>query len=60
MILFCCKDISRSLLEITSKHNDDHYFMNSLHSFRTESKLKSHENMCKNHAYCYEEYCQTS
>lgn len=25
--------------------------MNCLHSFRTESKLKSHEKVCKNHDY---------
>ena len=26
--------------------------MNCLHSFKTESKLKSHENLCKNQDYC--------
>ena len=24
-----------------------------LHSFTTENKLKRHENVCKNHDYCY-------
>ena len=35
-----------------SKNNGDCSCINCLHSFRTENKLKSHENVCKNHAYC--------
>ena len=27
--------------------------MNCLYSIRTESKLKSHENVCKDHDYCH-------
>ena len=26
--------------------------MNCLHLYRTKNKLKSHENVCKNHDYC--------
>ena len=33
---------------LTSKHRDDFYCLNCLHSFRTENKLKSHEKVCKN------------
>ena len=38
--------------KITSKHTGDVYCLNSLHSFRTENKLKEHENVCKDHDYC--------
>ena len=37
---------------ITSNHSDDYCCMNYLCSFRTESKLKLHENVCKNHNCC--------
>ena len=37
----------KSLHKITSKHKDNHCCLNCLHSFRTEIKLKSHENVCK-------------
>ena len=33
---------------ITSEHKDDFYCLNSLHSFRTENQLKSHEEVCNN------------
>ena len=33
----------------------DFYNLNCFHSFRTENKLKKHENVCKNHQYCYPE-----
>ena len=36
------------LHKITSKNNGDLYCLSCLHSFRTETKLKSHENVCKN------------
>lgn len=45
------KNIYRLLLGIPSKHNDDCYCMNCLHSPGTESKVKSNENVCKNHDY---------
>ena len=40
--------LSTLLRGITSKHDGDFYCLNSLHSFRTENKLKSHEKVCKN------------
>ena len=36
-----------------SKDNGDFCCLNCLHSFRTKNKLKEHENVCKNHDYCY-------
>ena len=45
------KGLSRLLYGITLKYNGIHCFMNCFHSFRTESKLKSQENVCKNHDY---------
>ena len=40
--------LSALLRGITSKHQGDFYCLNWLHSFRTEIKLKSDENVCKN------------
>ena len=40
---------------ITTKHDADFYCLNYFRSFRTENKLKKHENICKNHYYCYAE-----
>ena len=45
--------MSFSLWELTLKHNVDYYCINCLHPFRTENKLKTHENVCKNLDYCY-------
>ena len=42
------KELSALLRRIKSKHHDDFYCLNCLHSFRTENKLKSHEKVCKN------------
>ena len=47
------KNISRLLRGITSNHNGDFYCLNCLHSYRTKSKLKEHEKICKNHDFCY-------
>ena len=41
--------------KITSKHDGYFYCLNCLHSFRTENKLNNHENVYKNHDYCYVE-----
>ena len=43
------KNISRFLYGITPKHIDDYYCKNCLHSFRTESRFKSHKSVCRNH-----------
>ena len=37
------KKLSALLKEMTSKHKDDFYCSNCLHSFRIESKVESHE-----------------
>ena len=39
--------------EKTSKHYRDSYWLNCLHSIKAVNKLKEHENVCKNHYYCY-------
>ena len=47
------KKLSALLRGITSKHDGDFYCLNCLHSYRTKDKLKEHENVCKDHDYCY-------
>ena len=47
--------MSALLRGITSKHKGDFYYLNCFHSFKTENKLKKHENVCENHDYCYVE-----
>ena len=44
--------LSLFLRSITSKHNSDFYCWNCLHSFKIESKLKSHKNVCENKDFC--------
>ena len=39
----------------TAKHDGDFYYLNCLHSWRMENKLKKYYNVCKNHDYCYVE-----
>ena len=46
------KKVSALLKRITWKHNGDFYCLNCLPFFRTENKLKSHENVCKNKVFC--------
>ena len=46
LALFCCKKPYTLLRGITSKHHGDFYYLNCIHSFRTENKLKSHEKLC--------------
>ena len=53
MTLSCCKKISALFCKITSKHDEDFYFSNRLHSFRTENELQRDENKFKNHGYCW-------
>ena len=38
---------------ITSKHDGDFYWLNCFCSFRTKNALKNHENLCREHNYCY-------
>ena len=46
------KNISGLLTGITPNHNGDFYCLNCLHSYRTKSKLKKNEKICKNHDFC--------
>ena len=41
------KNLSGFLRGIASNHNGDFYCLNCLHSYRTKSKLKKHEKICK-------------
>ena len=57
------KKISALLRGITSNHNGDFYWdfnclifnwdFNCFHLYRAENKTKKHENVSKNHNYCY-------
>ena len=47
------KNISGLLRGITSNHNRDFYCLNCLHLYRTKSKLKKHEKICKNQDFCH-------
>ena len=47
--------MSALLRGITSKHDGDFYCLNCFYSFTTENSLKKHENVCKDHGYCYVE-----
>ena len=49
------KRLSALLKEVTSKHYGDFYCLNCFYSFATENVLKKHENVYKNHDYCYVE-----
>ena len=48
-----CKSVSALLRRITSNNNGDFYCLNCLHSYRTKDRLKKHENVYKDHDYCY-------
>ena len=48
MTLSFSKKLSTLLIGIASKYHGNFYYLNCLHSFRTESKLKSHEKIHKN------------
>ena len=54
MALSCCKKVAL-FRGVTSKHDEDFYWLNCLHSCRTENKFRNHYNVCKNHDYCYVE-----
>ena len=49
------KSLSALLKGITTNHNEDFYCLNIIHSNSTRDGLKKHENMCKDHDYCYVE-----
>ena len=52
MALSCNKNISGLLRGRTSSHNGEFYCLNCLHLYKTKSKLKKHEKLCKNHDFC--------
>ena len=47
--------LSRLLRGIKSNHKGDFYCLNCFYSYRTDNKLKKHENVCNEHDYCYPE-----
>ena len=51
MALSCSKKLSSLLKRITSKHYDDFYCLNCLHSFRTKTKLNRLKNI-SNKEFC--------
>ena len=46
------KSISKLVTGITSNNHGDFYRLNCFHSYRTKSKLKKHENICKDYDFC--------
>ena len=42
------KSIPALLRGVSSTHNGDYYCLNCFHSYRTEEKLKAHEELCIN------------
>ena len=49
------KKLSALFRGVTSNNNGEFYFINYLHSYGMQNKLKKRENVCKNHDYCYVE-----
>ena len=45
------KRIPALLRGVSSTHNGDHYCLNCFHSYRTEEKLKAHEELCANNNF---------
>ena len=46
------RSLSRLCRWITSSHHGDFYYLNCLHSFRTDNVLKRHESLCDDNDYC--------
>ena len=46
------KSFSRLMEGISSKNHDDFYCYGCFHSFRTESALKKHTELCENNRFC--------
>ena len=47
------KSLSVLLRRMASTNNAYFYCLNCFHSYSTKEKLKEHENVCKDHDYCY-------
>ena len=46
------KSVSALLRGLTSTYHGDFYCLNCFHSYRTNEKLKKHEQLCQNHDFC--------
>ena len=49
------KGLSALFRGITSKREEDFYYLNCFQSYTKEKKLKKHKKVCENHDYCYVE-----
>ena len=49
--LYCSKTLSVLLRGITSTNDGDLCYFNYLHSFRTKTKLESHQTLCENKVF---------
>ena len=49
------KSLSALFRGVTSNHDREPCCLNCFHSYNTENKLKKHEKVCNDHAYCYVE-----
>ena len=49
------RSLSRLFRGVTSNNHGDFYYLNYLHSFRTDNALKRHERLCENNDYCHVE-----
>ena len=47
------KSIPRLLKGLAPNHKGDFYCLNCFHSHRTKERLEKHEEVCKDHDYCY-------
>ena len=52
LALSCSKKLSALVRGTTSKHDSDFYCLNFLYFLRKETRLKSHEKVCKNEDFC--------
>ena len=43
------KKLSALVRGITSNHDGDFYYLNCLHSFKTECRLRKDENVCRHY-----------
>ena len=52
MALYYSKKLPALVRGITSKHHDDFYCLNCLHSLATENERQSHKKVCRNKDFC--------
>ena len=58
--LSCHKKLSALVRGITSNHDGDFYYLNCLHSFKTECRLRKDEIVCRHYYYYYTEVSNKS